>query len=1136
VGLGGRGAVYKARQRQLDRLVALKILPPEVGQAEAFAERFTREAQSLAKLNHPRIVSVFDFGRTEDGLCYFVMEYVDGTDLRHVIQTGELKADEALAIVPQVCDALHYAHKKGIVHRDIKPENILLDKEGNIKIADFGLARLLDKPTTAYTLTQVGQRMGTPHYMAPEQIEGAHEVDHRADIYSLGVVFYEMLTGELPIGRFAPPSHKVQVDVRLDEIVLHTLEKEPELRYQQASEVKTDVETIATKGRQYRVTREAAVSSSAAVGRPSTGLLVVGILNWLCMLLWVAFALSVRAEARHMELRSSTARLVAPAQMAVDMSPATITLIALAMAGTGVFLIFAAIRMKRLQFEGGAIAAGVLAILIPPANLLGLPIGIWVLSVLGKPEVKAAFPGGRRHGEANGGIRESSIKAAGDGLIMIAGMALLVAAGVGLWLKFATGGWETEASGRQATLQNTLMMMSGMFALYSVFIGTAGIAVRRISGRLYALLSVVIMGVFIPAVLALNVIMEHNHMGKEWMVLIPLWLGMPICLWLTTVLFRRDTRVMFENAAQAGVEAAAALKPDRRFSRAAIVGACWSPLALLLLPVIAVLAIPGLAEEWGLPAMIFGPPPTMVMMVVLGVSAIFGTTILGIISIGHIRHSAGRLYGMGLALFDALFFPVLALNIAILAVFRLVQMGVPDARHPGVVIPTLIICGVLDFFLIRRAWRKANAGLEPEQKQTGKTDADVKTEQMNTDSKTNIGKMSLVLAIGGVAAAIGLWLVMAVVESLTDFDPPYMLCFLLFVALEIAALVTGIISRRSASGKAGLTISAILLILTAIAVPFFTVHRGGRVSGPAPETTSRTVTENPVKLGINLEKGFETLVRVVVQDGFNTDTNGKPLAGSFEVAAIFKLECLDVDANGVMTLKQEPEEIQISTVDGNGKRIEYNDKAGGQVPDELKGLYAGWKTTYYARLRQDSSIVDARFYDPVNNYPANFDKSREPDWTVADSPKNRKVAESRLWHLKGIFLQLPEKKLIKGTSVKIERNRGDNSGPPEEVWILRNVRGSTAEIELTQTAGRNFLIPGTDPQQRGRSDFKWVTKASIDLETGLVPVCRKQFEIRYREFEITGDGSERKTLSDFTTATGTETWEIVESESLGKSR
>ncbi|MCP4455302.1 MAG: serine/threonine protein kinase, partial [Planctomycetes bacterium] len=195
--------VYKARQKQLDRVVALKILPPEVGQSEAFAERFTREARSMAKLHHPQIVTVFEFGQTKDGLYYFIMEFVDGTDLRRVIRAGELTSGQALAIVPQICEALHYAHEKGIVHRDIKPENILLDNDGHIKIADFGLARLLNKEATAYTLTQADQRMGTPHYMAPEQIEHPSAVDHRADIYSLGVVFYEMLTGELPIGRFA---------------------------------------------------------------------------------------------------------------------------------------------------------------------------------------------------------------------------------------------------------------------------------------------------------------------------------------------------------------------------------------------------------------------------------------------------------------------------------------------------------------------------------------------------------------------------------------------------------------------------------------------------------------------------------------------------------------------------------------------------------------------------------------------------------------------------------------------------------------------------------------------------------------------------------------------------------------------
>jgi tRNA A-37 threonylcarbamoyl transferase component Bud32 len=244
LGQGGMGAVYKARQRQLNRLVALKILPPEVAQDPAFAERFQREAQALAQLSHPQIVSVYDSGKA-NGLYFFVMEFVDGLNLRRMLAEGRLSPPEALAIVPQICEALQYAHDEGVVHRDIKPENILLDKKGRVKIADFGLARLMGQSRPDITLTGTQQVMGTPHYMAPEQMERPQTVDHRADIYSLGVVFYEMLTGELPLGRFQPPSKKVEVDVRLDEVVLRSLEKEPERRYQQVSSVKTEVEAIA---------------------------------------------------------------------------------------------------------------------------------------------------------------------------------------------------------------------------------------------------------------------------------------------------------------------------------------------------------------------------------------------------------------------------------------------------------------------------------------------------------------------------------------------------------------------------------------------------------------------------------------------------------------------------------------------------------------------------------------------------------------------------------------------------------------------------------------------------------------------------------------------------------------------------
>jgi serine/threonine protein kinase len=237
---GGMGAVYKGRQKSLDRLVAVKILPPDIARDSSFAERFTREARALGKLNHPNIVAVHDTGQV-NGVYYFVMEFVDGTNLRQLLLEKSFTPKEALAIVPQLCDALQFAHDEGIVHRDIKPENILIDKKGRVKIADFGLAKLLGQNQVDDNLTGTHQVMGTIKYMAPEQMEGARDIDHRADIYSLGVVFYELLTGELPLGRFAPPSKKVQIDVRLDEIVLRALEKEPNQRYQHAGDVKTEV-------------------------------------------------------------------------------------------------------------------------------------------------------------------------------------------------------------------------------------------------------------------------------------------------------------------------------------------------------------------------------------------------------------------------------------------------------------------------------------------------------------------------------------------------------------------------------------------------------------------------------------------------------------------------------------------------------------------------------------------------------------------------------------------------------------------------------------------------------------------------------------------------------------------------------
>ena len=211
LGRGGMGVVYKARQKQLNRLVALKILAPDKERNAQFAERFIREAQTLALLNHPSIVAVYDFGQA-DGLYYLLLEYVEGLSLRHLLKSGRLAPEEALALVPRICEALQYAHERGVVHRDIKPENILLDENGQVKIADFGIAKLIQSRKTQPALTQERQVIGTPHYMAPEQVEHPDRVDHRADIYSLGVVFYEMLTGELPLGKFPLPSQKASVD------------------------------------------------------------------------------------------------------------------------------------------------------------------------------------------------------------------------------------------------------------------------------------------------------------------------------------------------------------------------------------------------------------------------------------------------------------------------------------------------------------------------------------------------------------------------------------------------------------------------------------------------------------------------------------------------------------------------------------------------------------------------------------------------------------------------------------------------------------------------------------------------------------------------------------------------------------
>ncbi|MDB6140198.1 MAG: serine/threonine protein kinase [Verrucomicrobiaceae bacterium] len=245
IGQGGMGAVYKATQISLDRPVAVKVLPPGADDGElGFTERFRIEARMMAKMNHPGIVSVHDFGIAGGHLLFIVMEFVDGTDVAKMIQAqGRLEPGHALAITAHVCDALRYAHGRQVVHGDIKPANVLIGMGGQVKVADFGLARFNEAGQTTGG-TGSGVTLGTPDYAAPEiTIEGA-TVDGRADLYAVGVMLYNMLTGEVPRGVFQLPGAKTGCDARLDGIVCRAMEQDPERRYQTALEIRHDLDRI----------------------------------------------------------------------------------------------------------------------------------------------------------------------------------------------------------------------------------------------------------------------------------------------------------------------------------------------------------------------------------------------------------------------------------------------------------------------------------------------------------------------------------------------------------------------------------------------------------------------------------------------------------------------------------------------------------------------------------------------------------------------------------------------------------------------------------------------------------------------------------------------------------------------------
>ena len=240
-GRGGMGAVYRAVQRKLARTVAIKVLPVELGDTPGFADRFRREAMTTAGLVHPGIVTVYDAGETVAGHLYYVMDFVDGEDLAVRMERSRLSLEDSVALLAAVCEAVQAAHAKGIIHRDIKPSNILLTKDGQPKLADFGLALLTEKHLEYSRLTLGGTTLGTLEYSAPEQLAGLG-ASAASDQYSLGVLAYELLTGELPRGVFDAPSvRNAEIDPAFDGVVLRALQSDPSRRYESVEDFRAAI-------------------------------------------------------------------------------------------------------------------------------------------------------------------------------------------------------------------------------------------------------------------------------------------------------------------------------------------------------------------------------------------------------------------------------------------------------------------------------------------------------------------------------------------------------------------------------------------------------------------------------------------------------------------------------------------------------------------------------------------------------------------------------------------------------------------------------------------------------------------------------------------------------------------------------
>ncbi len=692
LGRGGMGVVYKARQPRLNRFVALKILARDKEQDAKFAERFTREAQALAQLNHPNIVTVHDFGEVA-GHCYLVMEFVDGLNLRQLLQTRKMKPEQALTIVPKICEALQYAHEQGIVHRDIKPENILLDKSGRVKIADFGIAKMMGDEAGQQTLTGAREAVGTPHYMAPEQIEKPLTVDHRADIYSLGVVFYEMLTGELPLGKFQPPSAKVQIDVRLDEVVLHALEKEPERRYQQASQVKTAVETIVTTpSGGGSANQDAAVPSEsgakitgaqieAARKRlkiPARGLIAAAGFQLLFAFGVLIFAVPAVARENN--------NLVA---FAVIGFTAVGFLIPTAVVLTG------AINMLNLRRYTVTVVASVIAAVAGPGAILGLPFGIWACVELFRPEVRAAFSAIR----PPTGSKTTPDSAKMDyARAQVKGPAIgLVVTGALNWVVF------------------TLFLIVS-YLKHAGSMAPAPMVYTPVALLLVCLLAMALSGFIIYGALKIMRLERWNSGiagGILAMIVAPAnIIGLPIGIWTLVALNRREVREAFtaNGSHPKPMDARAGVMGFPRFSLSSAIGAAWIP----FFPA-AFLSITFGQDPF---PQGYGSLPRVLLL--LGLAAPLITTILGWLAVAQIRRSEGGLRGLEVAVFDGLLFSLLGLDVLI-GIFWLV-LAKTTANWRGLngslfvnlwelalwALLLIVTCAAVDFLIVRRIWRRVS--------------------------------------------------------------------------------------------------------------------------------------------------------------------------------------------------------------------------------------------------------------------------------------------------------------------------------------------------------------------------------------------------------------------------------------------